>query len=38
VTSIPTSFFIDRDGKIKLAALGVVPLEEAKAIIKSGQG
>ena len=35
VTSIPTTFFISRDGTIKLTALGVVPLEQAKAIIEA---
>ncbi|OHB80468.1 MAG: hypothetical protein A2Z25_03750 [Planctomycetes bacterium RBG_16_55_9] len=38
VTSIPTTFFIGRDGTIKLAALGVVPLEQAKAIIEIQAG
>ena len=33
VTSIPTSFFIDPDGKIKFAALGLVPLADAKVIM-----
>ena len=33
VQGIPTSFFIDPDGKIKLAAVGVVSLEEDIAII-----
>ena len=37
VTSIPTTFFIGRDGTIKLTALGLVSLEEAKAIIQAGQ-
>ena len=37
VTSIPTTFFIGRDGTIKLTALGLVSLEESKAIIKAGQ-
>ena len=35
VTSIPTTFFIDPDGKIKFAAVGVVSLEHAKAILIS---
>lgn len=33
VTSIPTTFFIDRNGQIKLVALGLVTLEETKAIL-----
>jgi peroxiredoxin len=35
VTSIPTTFFIDRNGTIKLAAEGLVSLEEAKAILQA---
>jgi peroxiredoxin len=35
VTSIPTMFFIDQDGTIKLAALGLVSVEESKAIIEA---
>ncbi len=35
VSAIPTTFFIDRSGTIKLAALGMVPLEEAKAILQA---
>jgi len=35
VTSIPTTFFISRDGKIKLTALGLVSLEESKAILEA---
>lgn len=35
VTSIPTTFFIDPDGKIKYAAVGVVSLEHAKAILNA---
>ena len=37
VTSIPTTFFIGPDGTIKLTALGLVSLEEAKAIIQAGK-
>jgi peroxiredoxin len=37
VTSIPTTFFIDRHGTIKLAAVGVVSLDEAKAILQARQ-
>lgn len=35
VTSIPTTFFIDRKGGIKLAAEGLVSLEETEAIIRA---
>jgi peroxiredoxin len=35
VTSIPTTFFIDQNGAIKLAAEGLVSLEEAKAILQA---
>jgi peroxiredoxin len=38
VTSIPTTFFISKDGTVKLAALGLVPLEESKAIIEAETG
>ena len=38
VTSIPTTFFIGRDGTIKLTALGLVSLEESKAVIEAGAG
>lgn len=38
VTSIPTTFFINPDGKIKLAALGLVPLKEARAIVEAEEG
>jgi len=37
VTSIPTTFFIDPDGKIKFAAAGVVSLAEAKVIMNAEQ-
>jgi peroxiredoxin len=37
VTSIPTTFFIDSNGAIKLAAEGLVSLEEAKAIMQAEQ-
>jgi len=33
VTSIPTTFFISPDGKIKFAAVGLVPLADAKLIM-----
>ncbi len=35
VRSIPTTFFIDREGTIKLTAEGLVSLEEAKAILRA---
>ncbi len=38
VTSIPTTFFIGKDGTIKLTALGLVPLQESKAIVESEIG
>jgi peroxiredoxin len=38
VTSIPTTFFIGKNGTIKLTTLGLVPLEESKAIIEAETG
>ncbi|MHC4456079.1 MAG: peroxiredoxin family protein [Planctomycetota bacterium] len=35
VSSIPSSFFIDAEGKIKLGAIGVLSLEEIKAVLKA---
>lgn len=35
VRAIPTTFFIDRNGTIKLAAEGLVSLEELKAILRA---
>jgi peroxiredoxin len=35
VASIPTTSFVDRSGIIKLAAEGLVSLEEAKAILRA---
>lgn len=35
VTSIPTNFFIDENGNLKLAALGLVSLEDSKMILKA---
>ena len=35
VTAIPTSFFIDPEGKIKLATAGLVSLAEIKAILRA---
>lgn len=37
VTSIPTTFFIDSEGKIKFAAVGVVSLADAKVIMNAEQ-
>lgn len=37
VRSIPTSFFIDKNGTIKLAAVGLVSLEDSKAILQGGK-
>jgi peroxiredoxin len=37
VRSIPTTFFIDRDGLIKLAAEGLVSADESKAILRAGR-
>lgn len=38
VQSIPTTFFIGKDGTIKLAAVGLMSLEESRAIIQAEQG
>jgi peroxiredoxin len=35
VNAIPSSFFIDPEGKIKLATTGLISLEEIKAILKA---
>jgi peroxiredoxin len=35
VTSIPTTFYIDRNGRIKLVAVGLVELDDTKAILKA---
>lgn len=35
VTGIPSSFFIDTEGKIKLATTGLLSLEEIKAILEA---
>lgn len=37
VRSIPTSFFIDPEGKINFAAVGLVPLADAKAFMNIDQ-
>ena len=36
VASIPTTFIVDRNGKIKLAVEGLVSLEEIKVIMQAG--
>jgi len=35
VTSIPTAFYIDRNGRIKFATVGLVELDDTKAILKA---
>ena len=35
ISGIPCSFFIDTEGKIKLAALGVLSLDTIKAILQA---
>ncbi len=35
VTSIPSSFFVDPEGNIKLAVVGMVPSSDAKAIVQA---
>ena len=35
VNSIPSSFFIEPDGKIKLATAGLIPLDDIKAILQA---
>ena len=37
VSVIPTTFFVDEKGSIKLSAIGVVSREEAKAILRAQQ-
>ncbi len=32
---IPTTFFVDREGKIKVAGVGVIPATDAKAILQA---
>jgi peroxiredoxin len=32
---IPTTFFIDREGKFKVAGVGVIPISDAKAIVQA---
>jgi len=35
VSAIPSSFFIDPDGKIKLATMGLISLGEIEAILEA---
>jgi hypothetical protein len=35
VEFIPSSFFIDPQGNVKLAVRGIVPTEDAKAILQA---
>jgi hypothetical protein len=35
INAIPSSFFIDPEGKIKLATAGLLSLEEIKAILEA---
>lgn len=35
VSAIPTTFFIDKEGKIKFATIGVLTLEDAKKILEA---
>ena len=35
VTSIPSSFFIDAEGKIKIVTSGLIPLKDIKAILQT---
>ncbi|HEC02720.1 MAG TPA: TlpA family protein disulfide reductase, partial [Phycisphaerales bacterium] len=35
VSGIPSSFFIDREGKIKLGTTGLISLDEIKAILQA---
>jgi peroxiredoxin len=35
VSSIPTTFYIDRNGRIKLVAVGLVELDDTKAILEA---
>ncbi len=35
ISAIPTTFFIDKEGKIKLATIGVLTLEDAKKILEA---
>ena len=35
VSSIPTTFYIDRNGRIKLVAVGLVELDDTQAILKA---
>jgi hypothetical protein len=35
INSIPSSFFIDPQGRIKLATEGLIPLSDTRAIIEA---
>ena len=35
VNSIPTTFYIDQNGRIKLVAVGLVELDDTKAILEA---
>ncbi len=35
VQFVPSSFFIDRQGRLKVAAMGLVPAEDARAIVQA---
>lgn len=35
VQAIPSSFFVDPEGRIKLGVIGIVPTEDAKAIVQA---
>ena len=35
VQAIPSSFFIDPEGRVKLGVIGIVPTEDAKAIVQA---
>lgn len=37
VTGIPTTFFVNPEGKVKLAAVGLISLEESLAIVNAGK-
>ncbi len=37
-SGVPCSFFIDPDGRIKIATIGVVPLKDIKAILQAESG
>ena len=35
ISAIPTTFFIDKEGKIKFATIGVLTLNDTKNILKA---